>query len=149
MTLLNDKVRDQVRDLFKGLENPVKLVMFTQGGEGPVGIECTMCAETRQLAEEVSELSDRISLEVYDLVKDDQVAVKYNVDKIPAIVILGNDEKDYGIRLYGIPSGYEFSSFIEVIRLASAGKTDLNQKTLRELERIDKPVHIQVYVTPT
>lgn len=150
MALLNDKVRDQVRELFKSLDGPVKLIMFTQGSENPLGVECTTCSDTRQLAEEVADLSDRITLEVYDLLKDEEVANKYNVDKIPAIVILGGEEeKDYGIRMYGIPSGYEFSTFIEDIRIASSGKTDLSEQTLRQIERIDKPVHIQVYVTPT
>jgi glutaredoxin-like protein len=150
MALLNDKIRDQVSELFNGMEAPVKLVMFTQGGEGPVGIECTMCSDTRQLVEEVAGLSDKVSLEVYDLIKDAQIASFYKVDKIPAIAILGGEGyKDYGIRLYGIPSGYEFSTLIEDIRMASSGKTDLSEKTLRELKRLNKPVHIQVYVTPT
>jgi alkyl hydroperoxide reductase subunit AhpF len=72
------------------------------------------------------------------------------VDKIPALAILGEGgAKDYGIRLYGIPSGYEFSSLIEDILLVGKGKPELSQRTLDHLASLTEPVHIQVYVTPT
>jgi len=52
------------------------------------------------------------------------VAEKYGIDKIPAIAILrgGDEPKDYGIRFYGIPSGYEFTSLIEDIMMVSSGQ---------------------------
>ncbi len=72
---------------------------------------------------------------------------QHGVDKIPALVIAG--EKDYGVRFYGIPSGYEFSSLIEGITAVSRQKPSLNKKTLQELQRLNRPVQIQVFVTPT
>lgn len=149
MTLLNENIQKQLREVFSGLTNPVKLVFFTQGSDGTVTIECQTCRDTRQLLEEVSALSDKISLEVYDLVKDEAVARQYKVDKIPALVILGAENMDYGIRISGIPSGYEFGSLIEDISLASMGKPNLKPKTMEALSKLKKPVHIQVYVTPT
>jgi glutaredoxin-like protein len=149
MSLLNENIQKQVRQVFDNLTEPVKLVLFTQQAGG--AIECTMCSETRQLAEEVSELSDKISLEVLDFVADKQAADQYQVDKIPAIVVLkdGQQPKDHGVRLFGIPSGYEFSTFIEDILMMSKGKAELKKKTVQELEKLDRPVHIQVFVTPT
>jgi alkyl hydroperoxide reductase subunit AhpF len=84
-------------------------------------------------------------------VRDAEQVEKYGVDKIPATVVLqdGPQPKDFGIRLYGIPSGYEFSSFIHDILLASRGNPDLKPKTLDALGRLDRRVQIQVYVTPT
>ncbi len=58
-------------------------------------------------------------------------------------------QKDYGLRFFGIPSGYEYSSLIEAILDVSKGKTGLNQKTKDALKTIDKDIHIQVFVTPT
>jgi glutaredoxin-like protein len=149
MALLNENVQNQVRQALADLTNPVKLVVFTQGEGG--AIECTMCSETRQLAEEVAALSDKISIETLDFVKDEKIAEAYQVDKIPAIAVVadGPEPKDYGIRLYGIPSGYEFGTFIEDIRMISRGTTDLSVKTREELKKLNKPVHIQVLVTPT
>jgi alkyl hydroperoxide reductase subunit AhpF len=62
-------------------------------------------------------------------------------------VIVG--EKDYGIRFYGIPSGYEFSSLIEGIVAVGGRQPNLSKKTLSEIQGLNQPVHIQVFVTPT
>lgn len=145
MALLNPKIQEQVRQLFADLEHPVRLLMFTQGEGG--ALECEMCADTRQLVEEVAALSDKIHLEVYDFLADAEVAKQYRVEMIPAIVIAG--EEDYGIRYYGIPAGYEFSSLIEDIRRVSSRKAELTPRTLEALAKLDRPVHIRVFVTPT
>ena len=72
---------------------------------------------------------------------------KYGVDKIPATVLVG--DKDYGIRFYGVPAGYEFTVLIEEIRDIGKRDTGLNKKVLAEVAKIDKPVHLQVLISPT
>ncbi len=141
MALLDEKIRQEVKGALGELPNPVRLVMFTQE------FECQFCRETRQLIEEVASLDDQISAEIHNFVVDKELALEYGIDKIPAVAVIG--EKDYGIRFFGIPSGYEFSSLIESIRLASSGKPNLSPAGLEMAQAIDKPVHIQVYVTPT
>jgi hypothetical protein len=110
MPLLDDKIQAQVRKTLDGMAGPVKLVMFTQAAEA---LECELCAETRMLIEEIAALapSGKLSVEVHDLIADDAAVGEYQVDKIPAIAVVG--AKDYGIRFYGIPSGYEFSSLMD------------------------------------
>lgn len=146
---LNDSIQQQLRDAFATLEAPVKLVVFTQGEGG--ALECGMCADTRQLAEEVAAISPLLSVEVRDFVKDAEVAEQYGVDKIPAMAVVrgGEEPQDFGIRLYGIPSGYEFATLVEDIRMVSAGKPNLTAQTLKELDKLTGPVKIQVFVTPT
>ncbi len=92
-------------------------------------------------------MSPKIEAEIHDFVKDEKLARSYGVKKIPAIVMLG--EKDYGVRFYGIPSGYEFASFQEDLIDVSRGKTDLSDDVKKKLAGVKKPVHIQVLVTPT
>ena len=96
-------------------------------------------------------LSDKIALEVHDFVREAQLAEQYHVDKIPAVAILsgGATPKDHGIRLYGVPAGYEFSTLIEDILMVSQQKSTLNARTLSELQKLTRPVNIQVFVTPT
>jgi thiol-disulfide isomerase/thioredoxin len=149
MPLLDDKVRGQVRTALSGMTHPVRMVMFTQGEGG--ALECEFCEQTRTLAEEVAALSDRITLEVRDFQADQDLAKSYGVDKIPAIVLLsdGSVPKDHGIRLYGAPAGYEFSTFIEDLRMLGSGAHGLGQATLQALAKLTSPVHIQVFVTPT
>lgn len=151
MALLNDKVQQQVREALADMTGAVKVILFTQG-QTDLALECEMCAETRQIVEEVAALSDKITVDVRDFVADADLAEQLGIDKIPALAILraeGERTVDYGIRLYGIPSGYEFSTLIEDLLMVSRGEHGLNDATVKELERLLEPVHIQVYVTPT
>jgi glutaredoxin-like protein len=147
MSLISEKDASFLREEFETkLVEPVKLVMFTQE------TECQFCAETRQITEEIAALSDKISVDVFDFVHDKATADLYNIDKIPAIAIVRNadgQEKDYGIRFYGIPSGYEFTSIIEDIVDVSLGESGLQPKTKEAIADLTEPVHLQVFVTPT
>lgn len=145
MALLNDQIRDQVRNEFNGLTGDVKLVLFTQK------MECQYCSETRELAEELAALTDKISIEVFDFEDDKEAVETYNIDKIPAMAIVkgGTEPRDYGIRLYGIPSGYEFSTLLEDIVMVSSGESGLAEETKSELAQLTTPLHLQVFVTPT
>lgn len=145
MSLLRDEDREQIREEFAGLETPVNLVVFTQK------TECQYCSETRQIAEEVAALSDQIELRIYDLVADSDKAEEFGVDKIPATIVMrgGDEPKDFGIRFFGIPSGYEFATLIEDIKMVSSGATGLSDATRKQVAALQTPVHFQVFVTPT
>jgi len=141
MPLLNTEIAEQVKQELSGLAGPVRLVMFTQE------FECDYCTETRQLVEEIAELSEQLTAEIYNFSTDKEKAEELDVDKIPAIAVIGAE--DYGVRLYGIPSGYEFASLLHAIQMVAAGKPDLSDETLTALAELTEPVHIQVFVTPT
>ena len=141
MGMLEDEHRDEVASQLAGLRNPGRLVMFTQA------LECDFCEETRELVEELASLSDQVNAVIYDFVADKDKAEEYAIDKIPAIAVLG--ERDYGVRIYGIPAGYEFTSLIEAIKTVSAGQSGLSEATKEALAQIEQPVHFQVFVTPT
>ncbi len=154
MEILNKETREATRKKFEAeLVNPVRIVLFTKAPRklfliGSLkGQDCFFCKETRQLLEEVTDLSDKISLEVFDIDENPDQAAAYGVDKVPGIVLLG--EGDPGIRFFGIPSGYEFSSLVEDLVDISRGATGLADKTKEALKTIDKDVRIQVFITPT
>lgn len=141
MALLNEQIRKDVKAALSDVEEPVVFKVFTQE------IECQYCKETRELVEEVAALSDKLSVEVYDFVKDGAIAESMGIDKVPAVAITG--KKDYGIRMFGIPSGYEFGSLIEAIKLVSEGESGLSAETKKQVAKLTKPVKIQVFITPT
>ena len=142
MSLIPDDKKELLRnDLKEKMESPVKIVMFTQE------IECRFCSDTRELVQELAKLNDKISVEVYDFVADAVKAKEYGIDKIPALAIIG--KKDYGVRIYGLPYGYELQTLIEAVVNVSKGKTDLSDKTKSILAEVKSPVHIQVFVTLT
>jgi glutaredoxin-like protein len=141
MPLLNDEIAEQVREQLETLAGPVQLVVFTQT------FECDYCAENRQLVEEVADLSDQVTVEVYNFAIDKEKAEELNIDKIPAIAVIGAE--DYGVRFYGIPAGYEFTSLIHAIQAVAAGEPELSEEGLQALAELTDPVHMQVFVTPT
>ena len=142
MAMISDKDRQFLQGhLAEHLVDPVVIKYFTQT------ISCQFCTETGQLLEEVADLSDLIELQVHNFVTDKEIAEEYGIQRIPATVIMG--KQDYGIRFYGIPSGYEFNTLIEDIVAVSQQEPGLLEETLEQLARIQEPVHMQVFVTPT
>ncbi len=141
-SLIPDEHKEHLRaELNEKLDKPVKIMVFTQE------MECQFCRETTQLAYELAALHDKITLEVYEFVKDADKARQYGVDKIPAVAIIG--EKDYGVRFYGFPFGYELQTIIEAIVNVSTGKTDFPDKVKEMIKDVKTPIHIQVLVTLT
>jgi glutaredoxin-like protein len=143
MAMIKDDDRQKVSERLSRLPNPVKLLVFTQE------TECLFCLQTRELVEDVGSLSDRLTVEVLDFVADAERAKVLAVDKIPAVVILGPDDRDYGLRIFGIPSGYEFMSLLEGIELASSGESGLSEQSKSKLAGITSQLALQVFVTPT
>ena len=142
MSLLSEEQKKQVKArLAQNLLNPVTLTVFTQE------YECDYCKENRELAQDIASSSDKIKLEVFDLMKDREKAKELGVDKVPATVIRGS--KGSRVRFYGVPAGYEFSTFLTDIILVSRGETELSPETRKVLGGVKTPVHLQVFVTPT
>ena len=141
MAHISKEDQEYLKKEFSKMTNPVKLVFFTQQ------FECKYCELTHDLLNELSGISDKIKVEIYEFVKDQRKVKQYDIKRIPAIVVEG--AKDYGIRFYGIPAGYEFSTLVEDIIDVSNGTTNLSQETKEELKKLTMPVHIQAFVTPT
>ncbi|MDM7925018.1 MAG: thioredoxin family protein [bacterium] len=141
--MLREEDKREVRERLSALREPVKLVYFTQMLAGA----CRFCVETERLLKDVASLSDRITLETRNFVSDAEEARRYGVDKIPATVLIG--EKDSGLRFYGMPSGYEFMTFLETLLRLSRRDSGLSEESRKALKGLDRPVHLQVFVTPT
>jgi len=142
MGLIPEEHKQHLKEEFeKNLKDEVRLLVFTQE------TECPFCKQARELTEEVGAISNKIKVEVYDFVKDSEEAKEYRIDKVPAIAVIG--KKDYGIRFYGLAYGYEFRPFTESIINVSRRATKLSEETRKKLASIEKPVHIQVFVSLT
>lgn len=141
MSMLDEKTAAEVKKILAPMTKNVTLKLFTQP------FECHYCKDTHQLLEDLVKLNDKMKLEVYEFDQDATEVQNSSIDKIPAIAIIG--EKDYGIRFYGIPAGYEFSSLLNAILMVSTGIYKLTEQTKSFLDKLQKPVHLQVFVTPT
>src|SRR5215831_1588560 len=142
MAILTDRDREAVRTELAKLAGPVKLIVFSTS----LGAS-EYCVETERLVKEVAECSDQVTVEILNLHIDRDRAAAYGVDRVPAIVVEG--ARDYGIRFFGIPMGYEFTNLIDGMQVAASGEPKLSPETLERLRGLTDPVHIRVFTNPT
>ena len=143
MGLLSPQDEAVLKEHLSAITKPVMLLLFTQaiGGSesGPVA---------KAILNEIAALNDKITVVEKSFVLDTGDKAQYGVDKAPAIVIL-SDGDDTRMRMYGAPVGYEFVGLVEAIVVAGTGKIDLDPETMAWIQAVDKPMHIQVFSTPT
>jgi glutaredoxin-like protein len=138
--MITKDIEKQVKDLFKGLVNPVRIVLFTQDHA-----ECETCEPTEQLLGEVVELSNKLTLQISPL--NSELAKQYDVTLAPAFVLLDHNGEYHRVKFNGIPAGHEFTSFLTALMEMSGAVEDLPEALLDRLAKIDKPVNIKVFVT--
>ena len=115
MALFDEKVQQQLGDILGQMTDKVTLSFFTADNG------CEACHETHEFLNEVSGLSPKLEVEVHDFDKEKDLAGKFGIDKIPAILLLDKDGNDTGMKFYGLPGGYEINSFISST-LEASGK---------------------------
>jgi glutaredoxin-like protein len=144
--VLDPQITKQIQQAFSDIQEPVQVLLFTSKAS------CDYCNETQQLLEEVIALHDKVELSVYDIDENQDLAIKFNVTNTPGIVIAakdGQEVKNFGIQYSGIPAGHEFNTLINDILIVSRRDSGLDTKTREFLKNLDKPVLLQVFVTPT
>ncbi len=143
MAIFDDNVKKQLTDLLGNLKDPVKVLFFTQE------FECPLCKDNHDFIKELSGMSSNITLEVYDFVKDRDTADKYGIDKIPAMLVTDDRGTDTGIRFFGIPGGYEINSFLTALSEVSGAGEELPKDIVERIKKIDKDIHVEVFITLT
>jgi len=96
---------------------------------------------------ELCSLSDKLKLEVYDMILNGDQALSYRIERTPATVVLG--ERDYGIRFYGLTMGHEFTSLLEALLMVSSGQSSLDPELEPLVKGLSEKVHLQILVTLT
>jgi alkyl hydroperoxide reductase subunit AhpF len=143
MSLLSPQDEQVLKQHLSAVSKPVTVVLFTQTfGNGESG------RVAKTILDEIAALQDKITIVEKNFVLDTEDRAKYRVDKAPAIVVL-SEGQDTRMRMYGAPTGYEFVGLVEAILLAGTGNLELEDQTLAWIAAVDKPMHIQVFSTPT
>ncbi len=144
MGLLKEEDRNYLRTEFeKILRDKVRILLFSSKDEN-----CMYCKDTKQLLQEVSELSEKIELEIHDV--ESEKAEEFDVELAPSIIITDEDgEAGLRIRFTGIPSGYEFTTLIKDIMYISTKQLEITDATIQELQNVRNRLRMEVYVTPT
>ncbi|MFP4548935.1 MAG: protein disulfide oxidoreductase [Fidelibacterota bacterium] len=141
MSLFNDEAQKQIKTILDKMEDKVEVIFFTQE------FECESCKDAHEFVKEVSELTDKLDFTVYDFVKNQDEVKALGIKQIPAIALADKDGNDTRMRFYGIPGGYEINSFLTSVVEVSGGGEPLEEAVMERIKKIEKDVHIQVFVT--
>jgi glutaredoxin-like protein len=130
-----------IHDMLAAVVAPVRLLFFEQS------IGCDSCLPTRQLLEQLADLSPNISVEVLNIILDKDRAAQHGVDRAPAVVVSspGRDR----VRFYGAPVGHELMSLLDAIRMTASGDSGLSVDSRAKLAGLTTAVRLQVFFTPT
>src|ERR1700704_817982 len=127
MSLLNDQVKQQVRERFsERLSGPVQLKLYLRPGSGrlilPRGLGCPTCEGARELAQGLQGAApELISLEVIDVTVQES-----DVTELPTLTLAFPGEEPR-IRWQGLPAGYEFATVVDAIERVSTGEHGLSE----------------------
>ena len=130
----------EIKKRLSEMQHDVRVILFTQT------LNCETCSDTERLLKALAELSDRIKLEILNPQIDRDAAAKYNVTRVPTIVIEG--DQDYGIRYLGIPGGYEFASLLEALVTTGKRQSGLSEASKELIATVTTPINLKVFVTP-
>jgi glutaredoxin-like protein len=144
MTLLTDDVKPKVRAALTDLVHDVELKVYTGTslvipGADPAGHQ----RETLALLREVAELSDKVTVTETPIAGDDDARAA-GITRAPTIVFRRKGEARTNVRYVGMPSGYEFTTLLEAIRMV--GSDEPFEDAVGELA---DTVLLQTFVTPT
>ena len=147
MSLISPSDQDRLRETFSDMARPVRLLFFTQT------LGCETCLQTKQILDELPELSGNITIEEVNFVLEPDRAGQYEIDRVPAVAIVGQDEagneRDSKIRFLGTPAGYEFMSLIQAVLLVGGRPSMLSEESLKLIAGVSEPTKVRVFTTPT
>ncbi len=141
MALLNEELTTQLKGILGQMKNNVNVALFTSTEQ------CDSCEDTINFMQEVTGVSDKVILTQYDINEHDEMAKTLGITMTPSIVLLDNAKIDKGVKFNGIPAGHEINSFITGLIEVSGSGEELPEPLMERLSKIDKPVHIKVFVT--
>jgi glutaredoxin-like protein len=142
--LLTDDLKQQIRPMLAELAHEVELKVYTGSslvipGTDPTGHQ----RETLGMLREIAELSDKLTVTETPIAGDDD-AKAAGITRAPTIFFRRKGETRTNLRFLGMPSGYEFSTVLEAIRMVGS-----ERQVDDHVGELAEPVLLQTFVTPT
>ena len=137
--ILPEDVQASVREYFQAMTNPVAVNLYVKPGEES--------SETmRGLWQELGELTDKLELQVHE-----EVPARMAPENMEgAVSDLWVDGVFTGVTYLGIPAGHEFGPLIQtLVELSTHAEPQVSPTTAAWLAKLDRPLRLQVFVTPT
>lgn len=127
---LDDSLRQALAPVLARFENPITLRLYTD--------DSSVTEENKKVIRELSELSDKIAVEMVPSTGEE--------DK-HTISICDKDGKEKGLRFHGIPGGHEFNSFVLAMYNVAGPGQDVGADMQKRIEAVTKPIHMKIAVS--
>jgi thioredoxin reductase (NADPH) len=134
-----DQFMRQLKQTFEKLPNDIPIYMFVERGRDDI-----FAQTNRQIVRAFRELTSKITFREHPM--DHELARKWDVDRSPSLLIA---PERVNIRWIGAPLGEEGRIFLETLIFVGLGKSNLNEQTLKVLNKIDTPRRVKVFVSAT
>ncbi len=136
--VLSQKDLEAVARILSPVEREVKILFFKS--DAPT---CKYCNIIEELLSDINKAQPKVKYEVHDV--SEEIAGKYGVEEGPTIIF----EEKPNIVWMGIPSGHEFRAFLDDILAIGLNRVDIGVNAARKIARIQKPMEVLIFVTPT
>ncbi len=138
--VLSERDKASLREILSPINRDVEIVLFRSNGPS-----CRYCDVIEELLADIHSVNGRVKYSVYHVERDASVAREYGVRHGPTILFKDRPN----IRYMGTPSGHEFRAFVDDIVMVGTGELEMDPSVRREVEEIDLPLEVWVFVTPT
>jgi alkyl hydroperoxide reductase subunit AhpF len=131
---------------FERIERPVKIDYFHQSSSAiivPGRASCLTCDEVKRVLTQIEDLSDQITLRIYEFADEPAMSKKRGIEGVPGTVIRG--EVNRPLRFYGLPGGVFLNTLAQAILSTSAGTPTPPESVARTLKKLRGKIHVRVF----
>ncbi len=129
--IFNAKMKAQLESVFSKMER--KLILKLYLDNRPVSLEL------EDFITKLANLTDKLTATVATQNDKENLA--------PCVRVFSEDGKDSGIAFHGVPGGHEFTSFVLGLYNAAGPGQTIDEDTLKEVEKIQKPTDMKILVS--
>ena len=137
--------RAQIRQQFAAMEGPLKLEYYHQSPRRvmvPGRPDKPSCELAKELYEEIADLSEHISLTIYEHEESQEQVKRRDIVDVPCVLIRG--ELNRPLRFYGAPNGHLLVAMIRAMVLASTRQSKPSVKMKRILSKLRRPTRLRL-----
>ncbi len=136
--VLSEKDKAAVAKMLSVLSNEVHILFFKSNEPS-----CKYCNIIEELLADIHSAQPKVIYEVHDV--GDEIAKHYGVEHGPTMLF----QEKPNIVWMGTPSGHEFKTFLDDIIAIGTNSIDLSVNAARKIAKVDSPLDVLVFVTPT
>ncbi|MHA2278413.1 MAG: thioredoxin family protein [Candidatus Kariarchaeaceae archaeon] len=149
--MFSDSELNSIKREMSKLKNKVVLKLFTDfktQEDGSKTRKCMACEGAYELLKVLEDYSNgKLEVEEISTEENPEEAEKFNVERIPAILFVDENDKEI-IRYLAHPTGSEFVPFLNSIQYFSGVRPYYADQIITHLKKIKKS-NIKIFITPT